>query len=168
MNDIMITIMKTDDVTKYRGGIVRLSMRLVPEALKMDAFNEDSDKYARIEEETVNDYLNHYDADYNKNGIILLAIDKSNNDRLVGFAIVKQQDDWNTGDNGCIVRKIAVDSDYEGHGIGTGLLSEAEKTAGTHDAKFLYIEHFANNMRASGVYTHYGFKPYVITLAKKL
>lgn len=165
--NIMITTMKTDDVTKYRGKIVRLSMRLVPEALKMDAFNGDNDKYARIEEETVNDYLNHYDADYDENGIILLAIDKDD-DELAGFAIVKQQDDWNTGDNGCIVRKIVVDSDYEGKGIGTCLLSEAERIAGIHNARFLYIEHFANNMRASGVYTHYGFKPYVITLAKKL
>lgn len=166
---ILFTKMYSADVPKWRGPILLLSQRLAASAAGTDALRNVKD-YPSIKAEEIGRYLDSYTDEYDKSGTILLAIDGTDQGEpvLAGFAVVRSQPDWNTGEPGCIVERIAVGKRYEGKGIGRQLLGKAEQMGRDHGAKRLYIEHFVSNEHAAGVYDKYGLSPYVLTRAKRL
>lgn len=66
------------------------------------------------------------------------------------------------------VTELVIDERYRGQGIGTALLTEAERLARDHGVKRLMIGAIVGNHIARKAYERFGFRPSVMELAKDL
>lgn len=85
--------------------------------------------------------------------------------RIVGYACVQQQGEW-----GHIVR-LAVHPDFQGEGIGRGLLTDAMRYLAEHDARYCTLNTQASNRRALRLYESFGFRRHgrtIPVMAKEL
>lgn len=97
---------------------------------------------------------------------IFIAEDEAAN--RAGFVHLQIQADYFTGEKTGYISDLAVDSSFEGHGIGQALLEKAEAWARGQGCRLLSLYVFAGNARARQIYEKRGFKPEVVKYVKPL
>lgn len=85
-----------------------------------------------------------------------------------GFLHLQIQTDYFNGSNIAYISDVAVDSAFEGQGIGRILLDKAEAWAHEQDCSLLTLYVFSNNLRARKVYEKLGFAEEVTKYVKPL
>jgi ribosomal protein S18 acetylase RimI-like enzyme len=85
-----------------------------------------------------------------------------------GFLHLQTQTDYFNGKKVAYISDIAVDTAFEGRGIGHILLDKAEEWAREQGCSMLTLYVFSNNSRARKVYEKLGFKEEVTKYVKPL
>lgn len=76
--------------------------------------------------------------------------------RVVGnLSLRRAHPRWNAG---CIIGNVVVHPDFQGRGIARALMQAAEETARAEGARWIGLEVRADNVAASTLYTHLGFR----------
>lgn len=88
--------------------------------------------------------------------------------KRAGFLHLQTQTDYFNGDKVAYISDIAVDSAFEGQGVGRILLDKAEAWAREQGCSLLTLYVFSNNSRARKVYEKLGFKEEVTKYVKPL
>jgi ribosomal protein S18 acetylase RimI-like enzyme len=88
--------------------------------------------------------------------------------KRAGFLHLQTQTDYFNGSKVAYISDIAVDSAFEGQGIGRILLDKAEDWAREQDCSLLTLYVFSNNLRARKVYEKLGFKEEITKCVKPL
>jgi ribosomal protein S18 acetylase RimI-like enzyme len=88
--------------------------------------------------------------------------------KRAGFLHLQIQTDYFNGTKNAYISDIAVDSAFEGQGIGRILLDKAEDWAREQDCSLLTLYVFSDNSRARKVYEKLGFKEEVTKYVKPL
>lgn len=88
--------------------------------------------------------------------------------RIVGFIRLQTEKDYFTKEKHGYVANLAVDSDYEGQGIGRLLLAAGEAWAKENSYNQLGLHVFVENTRARMIYEKYGFQEDIIKYVKVL
>lgn len=97
---------------------------------------------------------------------IFIAEDEMGN--RAGFLHLQIQSDYFNDSKIAYISDIAVDSAFEGQGIGRILLDKAEDRAREEGCSLLTLYVFSNNSRARKVYEKLGFKEEVTKYVKPL
>ena len=97
---------------------------------------------------------------------IFIAEDETG--KLAGFLHLQIQTDYFNGTKVAYISDIAVDSAFEGQGVGRILLDKAEEWAREQGCSLLTLYVFSNNSRARKVYEKLGFKEEVTKYVKPL
>jgi ribosomal protein S18 acetylase RimI-like enzyme len=98
--------------------------------------------------------------------IIYIAEDKAG--KRAGFLHLQIQIDYFNGKRVGYISDIAVDSSFEGQGVGRILLDKAEEWARTKGCHLLSLYVFSNNSRARKIYEKLGFNEEVTKYIKPL
>ena len=95
-----------------------------------------------------------------------LFINAVDNEEIIGYAVgeIEKRGKVVTPKKAGHVLNIAVQSQYQGMGVGTMLLDEIENRFLSKGADIVYLEVRESNMRAQQVYKHRGYE-YVRTAA---
>jgi ribosomal protein S18 acetylase RimI-like enzyme len=88
--------------------------------------------------------------------------------KRAGFLHLKIQTDYFNGSKVAYISDIAVDSSFEGQGVGRILLDKAEAWAREQDCSLLTLYVFSNNSRVRKIYEKLGFNEEVTKYAKPL
>ncbi len=88
--------------------------------------------------------------------------------KRAGFLHLQTQTDYFNGTKVAYISDIAVDSAFEGQGVGRILLDKAEEWAREQGCSLLTLYVFSNNSRARKVYEKLGFKEEVTKYVKPL
>lgn len=97
---------------------------------------------------------------------IFIAEDET--EKRAGFVHLQTQTDYFNGEKVAYISDIAVDTAFEGQGIGRILLDKAEEWAREQGCSLLTLYVFSNNSRARKVYEKLGFKEEVTKYVKPL
>ncbi|CAG1017020.1 diamine N-acetyltransferase [Anaerolineales bacterium] len=97
---------------------------------------------------------------------IFIAEDEAG--KRAGFLHLQIQTDYFNGSKVAYISDIAVDSSFEGQGVGRTLLDKAEDWAREQGCSLLTLYVFSNNSRARKVYEKLGFKEEVTKYVKPL
>ncbi len=97
---------------------------------------------------------------------IYIVEDKSG--KPAGFLHLQTQTDYFNREKVAYISDIAVDTTFEGQGIGRILLDKAEAWAREQGCSLLTLYVFSNNSRARKVYEKLGFKEEVTKYVKPL
>jgi ribosomal protein S18 acetylase RimI-like enzyme len=97
---------------------------------------------------------------------IFIAEDETGN--RAGFLHLQIQTDYFNNSKIAYISDIAVDSSFEGHGIGRILLDKAEDWAREQGCSLLTLYVFSGNSRARKIYEKFGFKEEVVKYVKPL
>jgi ribosomal protein S18 acetylase RimI-like enzyme len=97
---------------------------------------------------------------------IYIAEDET--EKRAGFLHIQTQTDYFNGDKVAYISDIAVDSSFEGQGVGRVLLDKAEEWACEQGCSLLTLYVFSDNSRARRVYEKLGFKEEVTKYVKPL
>lgn len=97
---------------------------------------------------------------------IFIAEDETG--KRAGFLHLKTQIDHFNGSKTVYISDVAVDSSFEGQGVGRVLLDKAEAWAREQGCSLLTLYVFSNNSRARKIYEKFGFAEEVIKYAKPL
>lgn len=97
---------------------------------------------------------------------IFIAEDETG--KRAGFLHLKTQIDHFNCSKTVYISDVAVDSSFEGQGVGHVLLDKAEAWAREQGCSLLTLYVFSNNLRARKVYEKFGFAEEVIKYAKPL
>ena len=97
---------------------------------------------------------------------IFIAEDETG--KCAGFLHLQIQTDYFNGTKVAYISDIAVDSAFEGQGVGRILLDKAEEWAREQGCSLLTLYVFSNNSRARKVYEKLGFKEEVTKYVKPL
>ena len=98
--------------------------------------------------------------------IIYIAEDETG--KRAGFLHLQTQTDYFNGKKVGYISDLAVDSSFEGHGIGRMLLDKAEEWARAEGCHLLSLYVFSNNSRARKIYEKLGFNEEVTKYVKPL
>jgi ribosomal protein S18 acetylase RimI-like enzyme len=98
--------------------------------------------------------------------IIFIAEDEM--EKRAGFLHLQTQTDYFNGQKIAYISDIAVDSSFEGQGIGRILLNKAEEWANEQSCSLLTLYVFSNNSRARKVYEKLGFNEEIIKYVKPI
>jgi ribosomal protein S18 acetylase RimI-like enzyme len=88
--------------------------------------------------------------------------------KQAGFLHLQTQTDYFNGEKIAYISDLAVDSAFEGQGIGRILLNKAEEWARVQGCSLLTLYVFSNNLRARKVYEKLGFHEEVTKYVKLL
>jgi ribosomal protein S18 acetylase RimI-like enzyme len=88
--------------------------------------------------------------------------------KRAGFVHLQAQTDYFNGEKIAYISDIAVDSSFEGQGIGRILLGKAEEWARAEGCHLLSLYVFSNNSRARKIYEKLGFNEEVTKYVKPL
>jgi ribosomal protein S18 acetylase RimI-like enzyme len=88
--------------------------------------------------------------------------------KRAGFLHLQTQTDYFNGKKVGYISDLAVDSSFEGHGIGRILLDKAEEWAHEQGCHLLSLYVFSNNLRARKIYEKLGFNEEVTKYIKPL
>jgi GNAT superfamily N-acetyltransferase len=97
---------------------------------------------------------------------IFMAEDE--NGRSAGFIHLQTEIDYFRGDKYGYISDLAVESSFEGQGVGRLLLDTAETWTRTNGYHLLALYVFAGNSRAQRLYEKNGFKPEVVKYVKTI
>jgi len=97
---------------------------------------------------------------------IFLAEDETG--KRAGFLHLQTQTDYFNGSKVAYISDLAVDSAFEGQGVGRILLDKAETWAREQACSLLTLYVFSNNTRARKVYEKIGFREEVTKYVKPL
>ncbi|MBI5952724.1 MAG: GNAT family N-acetyltransferase [Chloroflexi bacterium] len=97
---------------------------------------------------------------------IFIAEDETG--KRAGFLHIQIQTDYFNGSKVVYISDVAVDSSFEGQGVGRILLDQAEAWAREQGCSLLTLYVFSNNSRARKVYEKLGFKEEVTKYVKPL
>lgn len=97
---------------------------------------------------------------------IFIAEDETG--KPAGFLHLQIQADYFNGSKVAYISDIAVDSAFEGQGVGRILLDKAEAWAREQGCSLLTLYVFSNNLRARRVYEKLGFNEEVTKYVKPL
>lgn len=86
--------------------------------------------------------------------------------RQAGFIHLQTQVDYFNGQDHGYISDLAVDTAFEGQGVGRALMNKAEEWAHQLGFKLLTLYVFAGNARARQLYEKNGFQPEIIKYAK--
>lgn len=95
-----------------------------------------------------------------RNSAIFIAVDE--NENRAGFIHLQLQADYFNAKKAAYISDIAVDSKFEGRGVGRILLDKAREWANEQECSLISLYVFANNMRARKIYEKLGFKEEVV------
>jgi len=98
--------------------------------------------------------------------VIYIAEDETG--KCAGFLHLQTQTDYFNGEKVAYISDVAVDSSFEGHGIGRILLDKAEEWARAEGCHLLSLYVFSNNSRARKIYEKLGFNEEVTKYIKPL
>lgn len=85
---------------------------------------------------------------------------------LAGFVHLQTQTDYFSGEQHGYISDLAVDTSFEGQGVGRLLLETAEDWARSKNYHLLTLYVFAGNIRARHLYEKYGFEQEVLKYGK--
>jgi ribosomal protein S18 acetylase RimI-like enzyme len=97
---------------------------------------------------------------------IFIAEDEAG--KRAGFLHLQTQTDYFNGSKVAYISDIAVDSAFEGQGVGQILLDKAENWAREQGCSLLTLYVFSNNARARKIYEKHGFNEEVTKYVKPL
>lgn len=97
---------------------------------------------------------------------IFIAEDEAG--KRAGFLHLQTQTDYFNGEKIAYISDLAVDSAFEGQGIGRTLLDKAEDWAREQNCSLLTLYVFSNNSRARKIYEKLGFNEEVTKYVKPL
>jgi ribosomal protein S18 acetylase RimI-like enzyme len=97
---------------------------------------------------------------------IFIAEDETG--KRAGFLHLQIQTDYFNGSKVAYLSDIAVDSSFEGRGVGRVLLDKAEEWAREQGCSLLTLYVFFNNLRARKIYEKLGFAEEVTKYVKPL
>jgi ribosomal protein S18 acetylase RimI-like enzyme len=97
---------------------------------------------------------------------IFIAEDETG--KRAGFLHLQIQTDYFNGEKVAYISDLAVDSSFEGQGVGRIILDKAEEWAREQGCSMLTLYVFSNNSRARKVYEKLGFKEEVTKYVKPL
>jgi ribosomal protein S18 acetylase RimI-like enzyme len=97
--------------------------------------------------------------------MIYIAEDETG--KRAGFIQLQTQTDYFNGKKVGYISDLAVDSHFEGQGIGRILLDKAEEWAHMEGCHLLSLYVFSNNSRARKIYEKLGFKEEVTKYIKR-
>jgi ribosomal protein S18 acetylase RimI-like enzyme len=97
---------------------------------------------------------------------IFIAEDETG--KRAGFLHLQTQTDYFKGEKVAYISDLAVDSSFEGQGIGRILLDKAEEWARAEGCHLLSLYVFSNNSRARKIYEKLGFMEEVTKYIKPL
>ena len=86
----------------------------------------------------------------------------------LGFVHVRTHKDGITGETCATVPLLAVSPTSQGVGVGGLLMESAEKWAKNMNCRFLHLEVFANNTKATRFYEKLGFESGIIHMIKNI
>ena len=95
-----------------------------------------------------------------------IFIAETEDGRLAGFIHLQTQADYFNGEKHGYISDIAVDSSFEGQGIGRAMMAKAEEWAAQQGYGLLTLYVFAGNARAQQMYEKFGYQKEVIKFAK--
>lgn len=95
-----------------------------------------------------------------------IFIAEEENGALAGFVHLQTQTDYFTGEQHGYISDLAVDTPFEGQGVGRLLLETAEDWAREQGYPLLTLYVFAGNTRARRIYEKHGFCPEVLKYGK--
>jgi GNAT superfamily N-acetyltransferase len=119
-----------------------------------------SDEIDRVNRGLMEKALAHPAAD----SAIFVAEDE--NGTLAGFIHLQTERDYFSDQEYGYISDLAVESSFEGHGIGRALLDTAEDWTRSKGYQFLALYVFAGNTRARQIYKKYGFGEEVVKYVK--
>jgi ribosomal protein S18 acetylase RimI-like enzyme len=88
--------------------------------------------------------------------------------KRAGFLHLQTQIDYFNGEKIAYISDLAVDSAFEGQGVGRILLDKAEDWAREQGCSLLTLYVFSGNSRARKIYEKFGFKEEVVKYVKPL
>lgn len=97
--------------------------------------------------------------------MVTVATDASG---VVGVTIVTLKEEMLSHDPSAHLEVLALSATGEGRGIGTALLTEAQRLASENGAKSMSLHVFANNSRARKLYEREGFSGEILRYYKPL
>lgn len=97
-----------------------------------------------------------------------IFVAEDNGKTLAGFIHLQTQTDYFNGEKHGYISDLAVDTFFEGRGIGRLLLETAEEWARTKGYHLLTLYVFAGNTHAQRLYEKQGFKPEVVKYVKEM
>ncbi|MFC3711060.1 GNAT family N-acetyltransferase [Sphingoaurantiacus capsulatus] len=95
-----------------------------------------------------------------------LAVDEADN--RIGYINVREGSDDVLGERCGYIALLAVAHEFEGHGVATSLVREAERWAREMGFSRLALDVFASNEHAFRFYKQAGFQPETVRVIKRL
>ncbi len=89
-------------------------------------------------------------------------------DIVVGVAYAERAVDYFTGETHGHLGILAVSAEAEGQGVGRALLATVEAWAASEGLRFVTLNVFAENARATAVYERAGYRPDTVRYVKEL
>lgn len=86
----------------------------------------------------------------------------------IGFIHLQLVADALTGAATCHIGNLACAHGRDGRGVGSALLTFAERWAREHHCHFIVLNVFPGNRRARRLYQHHGFGEELVRLAKSM
>lgn len=98
-------------------------------------------------------------------GTFVFIAENDEGERL-GFLHLHKMVDFFTGHWNCHIADFAVAKEYDGNGVGRGLLEFTEEWAREHDCRLITLGVFPGNRRACELYERNGYATDLIRMAK--